>query len=214
MTINENSLNFWQGKALNRPTEAAAKVNARNDHSLLDAAFVLQYATKDTALLDLASGTGLLLNKIYDKVRAIVAVERFAEFSRFIQKADNITVINEDIKRYAPAPAAAFDLITMFGAVQYFDYSEIAEIYRKYFECLKPQGKLIIKSQFGVKEDVFISGYSEELKEDYFSQYRYIGHEVELLTGTGYRHLEVVDIYPPEYNRWDNTHFYAIVAEK
>jgi cyclopropane fatty-acyl-phospholipid synthase-like methyltransferase len=212
MTINENSLNFWKGKALNRPTEKTAKVNAFNDYTQLDAAFILKYATKNSVLLDLASGTGLILNKIYDKVRAIVAVERFEEFSRFIQKSDNITVINEDIKKYAPA--SVFDLVTMFGVVQYFDYSEIAEIYQKYSECLKPQGKLIIKNQFGVKEDVLISGYSEELKEDYFSQYRYIGHEVELLTKTGYRNIEVVDIYPPECNRWDNTHFYAIVAEK
>ena len=30
----------------------------------------------------------------------------------------------------------------------------------------------------------------------------------------GYKNIEIVDIYPPEANRWDNTHFYSIVAEK
>ena len=212
MTINEDRLNYWQKKAAGNPNEKTAKVNAFNDYTQLDAAFILQYAGKDSALLDLASGTGLILNKIYDKVRSIVAVERFEEFSRFIKKSDNIIIVNEDIKVYEPS--AVFDLVTMFGVVSYFDYNEIAEIYGKYFKCLKSHGKLIVKNQFGVKEDVLASGYSEELKENYASQYRYIGNEVDLLTKTGYKNVEIIDIYPPECNRWDNTHFYAIVAEK
>jgi cyclopropane fatty-acyl-phospholipid synthase-like methyltransferase len=209
---NKQAIDYWQKKASNSPDEKTAKVQAFNDYTHLDAAFILKYATKDSDILDLASGTGLILNKIYDKVRTIVAVERFETFSRFIKKSDNITVINEDIKAYEPA--ATFDLVTMFGIVSYFDYAEIEKIYRTYYNCLHTQGKLIIKNQFGVKEDVLVSGYSEELKEDYFSQYRYLGHEIELLTKTGYKNMEVIDIYPPECNRWDNTHFYAIVAEK
>jgi cyclopropane fatty-acyl-phospholipid synthase-like methyltransferase len=209
---NKQAIDYWCKKASNNPDEKTAKVQACNDYTHLDAAFILKYATKDSDILDLASGTGLILNKIYDKVRTIVAVELFETFSRFIKKSDNITVINEDINVYEPA--AAFDLVTMFGVVQYFDYTEIEKIYRKYHTCLHTQGKLIIKNQFGVKEDVLVSGYSEELKEDYFSQYRYLGHEIELLTKTGYKNMEVIDIYPPECNRWDNTHFYAIVAGK
>jgi SAM-dependent methyltransferase len=209
---NKQAIDYWRKKASSNPDEKTAKVNAFNDYTHLDAAFILKYATNNSDILDLASGTGLILNKIYDKVRTIVAVERFETFSRFIRRSDNITVINEDINTYEPA--AAFDLITMFGIVSYFDYAEIEKIYRKYHTCLRTHGKLIIKNQFGVKEDVLVSGYSEELKEAYFSQYRYLGHEIALLTEAGYKNMEVIDIYPPGCNRWDNTHFYAIVAEK
>jgi SAM-dependent methyltransferase len=209
---NKQAINFWRKKALSNPNEKTVKVHDFNDYTQLDAAFILEYATKDSDILDLASGTGLTLNKIYDKVRSIVAVERFEAFSQFIKNSDNVIVVNEDIKMYEPS--SVFDLITMFGIVQFFDYDEIEKIYKKYFKYLKPHGKLIIKNQFGVKEDVLVSGYSEELKEDYFSQYRYIENETELLTKTGYKNIEVIDIYPPECNRWNNTHFYAIVAEK
>ena len=30
----------------------------------------------------------------------------------------------------------------------------------------------------------------------------------------GFKNIEKFDIYPPEANRWNNTHFYAIIAEK
>lgn len=47
-----------------------------------------------------------------------------------------------------------------------------------------------------------------------FASYRHIDKETLLLENIGYKNIKVVDIYPPEANRWDNTHFYAIVAEK
>ena len=73
---------------------------------------------------------------------------------------------------------------------------------------------MIVKNQFGLHEDVTVDGFSEELQENYFSQYRYIDKEIRLLREVGFNNIEVVDIYPKECNRWDNTHFYALVAEK
>ena len=73
---------------------------------------------------------------------------------------------------------------------------------------------MIIKNQFGLHKDVTIDGFSEELQENYFAQYRFIDKEVRLLHDAGFGNVEIVDIYPKECNRWDNTHFYALVAEK
>jgi hypothetical protein len=100
----------------------------------------------------------------------------------------------------------------MFGVAQYFNEDEILGIYKKYYSNLKENGKMLIKNQFGVNEDVLVSGYSEELKTDYYSQYRHIDKEVDILKKVGFKNVEVIDIYPPECNRWENTHFYAIVA--
>ncbi|MDR2651046.1 MAG: class I SAM-dependent methyltransferase [Prevotellaceae bacterium] len=209
---NKSTLKYWKKKAKNNPNEKTVKVNAFNDYSELDANFIMRFADTNTDILDLASGTGLIINKLLDKVHSIVAIEFFEEFSKFIQSNSNVTIINQDIKVYEPS--SDFDLVTIFGASQYFSFEEIEKIYIKCFNCTKKNGKIIVKNQFGIREDVLVSGYSEELKEDYFSHYRHLDSEVKLLEKTGYKNIEVFDIYPPEANRWSNTHFYAIVAEK
>jgi cyclopropane fatty-acyl-phospholipid synthase-like methyltransferase len=107
-----------------------------------------------------------------------------------------------------------FDVITIFGVLHYFNEKEAMAIYQKYYPYLKKGGKMIVKNQFGVKEDVIVDGYSEEQQQNYFACYRYITKEQKILETIGYKNIEVVDIYPPECNRWENTHFYAIVAEK
>ena len=96
--------------------------------------------------------------------------------------------------------------------MHYVNEEEVQVLYKKYQQFLKPQGIFIIKNQFGINETINISGYSQEQKRDYYSQYRWIEREKEILISLGHRIVEVCDIYPPEANRWDNTHFYAIVA--
>ena len=109
---------------------------------------------------------------------------------------------------------AKFDLITVFGVLHYFNKDEALKIYRKYFNYLKKQGTIIIKNQFALKEDVNIQGFSKELKSNYYAQYRNIDSEISILQEIGYTNIKKFDIYPPESNRWDNTHFYAIVANR
>lgn len=209
---NNKALEFWKTLASSNPDEKTVKVNPINDLTHIDANFILRYVNENTDILDLASGTGLTINRLYDKVRHIDAVELFPEFSKFIKSNPKITVINQDIVEFQTEKK--YDIITMFGIVSYFNEEDIKKIYYKYFDTLKPGGKLIVKSQFGVKEDVEVSGFSQELQKDYFSLYRHLEKEVKILESVGYKNIDVVDIYPPENNRWDNTHFYAIVAEK
>lgn len=73
-------------------------------------------------------------------------------------------------------------------------------------------GKIIIKNQFGIDKDVTINKYSTEQKAHYYSQYRHIDKEIKILKTLGYKNPTKFDIYPSEGNRWNNTHFYAIVA--
>ena len=79
---------------------------------------------------------------------------------------------------------------------------------------IKHELNVIVKNQFGINKDVTIGGgYSLELESEYITQYRFIDKEINMLYQAGFQSVQCCDIYPPEANRWDNTHFYALVAE-
>lgn len=208
---NKLAKEYWNKKACDNPTPTTIKVNAINDFTQIDADFIMKYANLNSTILDLASGTGLTINKYYEKVRRIVAVELCKQFSDFIVNSPNVEIVNCDVACFDTKER--FDIINMFGIVSYFDEKEILELYRKYKSFLKPTGHLIIKNQFGVKDDVVVNGYSEELRMNYYSEYRHLDKEIEILKNVGYKDIQVTDIYPSEANRWNNTHFYAIVGE-
>lgn len=209
--MNEKAREFFTAMALEENlTEESVKINKGNNHSQEDAEFLLQYLTKESSVLDLASGTGLLINKIYPHIKRVVAVELFEEFTQFIEQAPNVTVVHDDIMTFTSEEQ--FDLVTFFGIMNYLSIEEAYNVYDKYYHNVKPQGKIIIKQQFGVHEDVHVRTRVGDNKKEYYSQYRTIATESELLRNIGYHDIEVVDIYPPCYNRWDNTHFYALIA--
>ncbi|MDR2835050.1 MAG: class I SAM-dependent methyltransferase [Bacteroidales bacterium] len=210
---NKKALDFFCDMSLHSDKGAqSVKLAGANDFTQYDTTFIMKYACKNTDLLDLGSGTGLIINKIFDKVDKITVVEPFVGFTKYIVKSENINIYNQTILEYNPD--RQFDLITIFGVMHYFNEQETTAIYKKYYPFLKTGGKLIIKNQFGVKEDVIVDGYSEEQKKNYFAHYRHICKEEKILEMIGYKNIKVIDIYPPECNRWKNTHFYAIVAEK
>jgi len=209
---NRKALDFFRKMAATNNEENSVKLANNSDFTTLDAEFILKYVNSSTHILDLGAGTGLVVNKIYDKVEHIVAVEPFANFAKHIVQSNNITIVNETILNFLPSKQ--FDIITIFAVMHYFNEKEAIEIYERYYPCLKYGGKLIIKNQFGVSHDVLVDGYSEEQKSDYFAQYRHLQKEIEILDKIGYKNIEPFDIYPPECSRWNNTHFYAIVAEK
>lgn len=211
--IGMNALDFFAKMAKEESDNPNCLKMAKNsDFSDMDADFILKYATPDTSLLDVGSGTGLIVNKIFRNVREITAIEPFVDFSKFIIKDKNIVVINKTSSDYEID--RQYDIVTCFGFCQYLDEDEVRFFYKKIYNALKDNGKIIIKNQFGIKEDVTVKGFSTELKKNYYAQYRYINKEIDILNESGYKNMQFFDIYPPECNRWKNTHFYAIVADK
>lgn len=210
---NKNALEFFERmteKAKDNPN--CVKMAKNTDYTHIDAQYILKYADENSEILDLGSGTGLTVNKVYDKVKSIDCVEPFKEFSDHIVKSDNVNIINESVTDFDTDKQ--YDFVGVFGLIQYFNREESTEIYKKCLKWMKPNAKIIIKNQFGVNDDVIVAGYSEEQKTEYFSEYRHLNKEVTLLESLGFKNIQTFDIYPPEANRWDNTHFYAIVAEK
>jgi cyclopropane fatty-acyl-phospholipid synthase-like methyltransferase len=209
----KEAFEFWATLANDNSDESSTRFIANKEITQYDLNFILKFVTRKSKVLDLGSGTGLIINKLYKYVEHIPAVVRFSNFSQYIVHSDKIKIINATVEDFSIINNS-FDLVTFFGMIQYLNEEETNTVYKKYYKSIKKGGKIIVKHQFGVTEDVLISCFSKELNRKYASHYRHIDKEVELLKNNSYKNIEIFDIYPPEYNRWTNTHFYAIVAEK
>ena len=186
--------------------------NKAKDSSPYDISLMKKLSDTTKTLLDLGAGTGLLVNHLVDNFASITAVEKYENFSKYIVQSPKTQVVNEDLLVFNTNKK--FDIVSLFGVMNYFNEIEAKFIYHKIIGFIKDQGTLVIKNQMGVNEDVLIDGYSEELGTQYYSQYRQIDKEIQLLKQIGFTEIEKIDIYPPEFNRWDNTHFYALVCKK
>jgi cyclopropane fatty-acyl-phospholipid synthase-like methyltransferase len=160
--------------------------------------------------LDLGSGTGLIVNKLTHSFKDITAVELFKEFSDYIS-GENIKVYNENLLHFYSEKK--FSVATMFGVAHYFNEEESLYIFKKVYRMLENNGVFILKNQFGIFETKNVSG-SEALGSRYSAQYRFIDLEVKRLESIGFKNVAVHDIYPAKANKWDDTHYYAVVCHK
>jgi SAM-dependent methyltransferase len=208
MSKNKQSIEFYQTLAEN--VDNAKVVKFSSDYSHYDIDFIRNFSDKKESLLDLGSGTGLIVNNLTDDFKDIVAVELFEEFSNYIN-GDNITICNENLIDFFLNDS--FGMITMFGTAHYFDEKESLKIYQNVFSMLKSNGIFILKNQFGINKTKTVNS-SKDLGDKYFAQYRFLHHEIERLKKIGFEGVFVHDIYPSEANRWSDTHYYALVCKK
>ena len=150
---NKEALDFFHKMSENSHDPKSVKLAKGSDFSQMDADFILKYANENSSILDLGSGTGLIVNKLCDKVKHITAVEPFSSFTKFIVQKDNVAIVNKTFDEYE-VQRDDYDLITIFGVMHYFNEEESVGIYKKFQSALKSGGKIIIKNQFGVQEDV------------------------------------------------------------
>lgn len=209
---NQQSLSFFKTLAVTAKNPDKAIKLGSGDLTEYDTIFIMRYLDKETDWLDIGTGSGLIVNKIYDKCASVTAIEPLSEYSQYITKAKNINIVSQNILFYSSNKT--YDLITCFGVMHYFNELEAKKVYGNLYCILKNTGRIIIKNQFALKEDVTIEHYSKELDKNYFANYRSIKKECQLLANVGFRNFEIIDIYPPKKNRWSNTHFYAITAQK
>jgi aspartate racemase len=208
---NTNAMQFYNGLS-SRIQVADETKNKTKDGSSIDIEFILSHATNKTSLLDLGSGTGLIINRLVSEFDNIVAVEKFPNFSKFIHHRDNLITINEDLLSFQPKYLSS--TVTIFACLNYFNFYEASAIYRTAWHALLPGGKLIIKHQMGINETVVINRVSEDLGQYYFSQYRTLSDEKTMIALAGFKNILSFDIYPADFNPHTNTHYYAITADK
>jgi len=182
-----------------------------SDFSEIDAQFIISKVQNKGALLDIGSGTGLIVNRLVPHFKNIHCIEPFEEFSKYIKNSDNIKIHN--ISWFDFQAVHHFDAITVFGVAHYFNEREITMLYGNAYEYCSSGGLLIIKNQFAKMETKEIHG-SEQLGPNYYAQYRTVKSELNILEKCGFIVVGVFDIYKKNYNKWPDTHYKAIVASK
>jgi len=207
----DNSNAYWENLS-KKITSPGQTKNKRPDTSDIEIEFLRNYVTQNDDVFDIGSGTGLIINKLLPYVKHITAVEKFEGFTKHIVNAENMLVINAEIIGFKMRKK--FDTILCTGVAQCFSKTDAKRMYESLFTMLKDKGTLIVRMHCGLKEDVFINGFSEELQTDYFAEYRKKDSEVAMLKEIGLNSIEVHDIFPDELNTWDNTRHFVFVCKK
>ncbi|MFA3783649.1 class I SAM-dependent methyltransferase [Melioribacteraceae bacterium 4301-Me] len=205
------SEDYWKNlsKKIKDPKETK---NKRPDTSDLEVEFISKYINPNTELLDLGSGTGLIINKLVDKVKHITAVEKFEGFSKFIIDHPNMLVINADLIGFKIRKL--FDVVLCLGVAQCFPKEEMKGIYQNIYSMLRQNGHLVIRTHCGLHEDVIVDGFSQELGTEYFAEYRQVDKEKALLEEIGFLDIQIFDIFPDTTNVWENTRHFMFVCKK
>lgn len=205
----EKQIKYWDSlsKKIKDPVETK---NKRPDTSGAEIEFLTQYLRATNQVLDLGAGSGVLTNKIIPLVSHITAVEYFEGFSKFINESDKVLVINANLSGFKIRKT--YDVVLMTGVAQCFAEEDAATLYRNAASMVKRgSGIFINRVHCGLKEDILVDGWSEELQTDYFASYRQVDKEVKMMRTAGFASIERFDFLPNELNVWDNSrHFYFV----
>ncbi len=112
---NSEALNFFKQLSERTDNPQSVKLAGNTDFTDIDASFILKYAGYKSELLDIGTGTGLIINKIYKKIKYIECVEAYTEFTKFIINSPNIKIINKNIFDYYTDKY--FDIVTLFALI-------------------------------------------------------------------------------------------------
>lgn len=201
--------NFWNNRT--KISDARIATNYRDDGRLAyDIQLVSKYVAEGDKILDLGAGTCTLSTAFLDKAQEIIAVDKFEGFFNLAPKHLKLKTHCADIIDFKSDKQ--FDLILLFGVVNFITIEEEKMLYQTCYSMLKNEGLLIVKNQCGVNEEVIVDNYSQELKTDYHARYPFVESQHKRLTE--FFEVEQIDIYPKEINVWSNTHFYAFVSRK
>jgi cyclopropane fatty-acyl-phospholipid synthase-like methyltransferase len=202
---------YWENLAKNIQQPAQSR-NKRPDTAEIEIPFITRYFSREDHIIDIGSGTGLIINKLIDHVAHITAVETFEGFSKFILDHPKILLITADITSFKMRKL--FDGAMCTGVAQCFERNKMTTIYQNIFSMIRPEGRFISRMQCGLNEDVVVDGISEELGEQYFAEYRQVDSEIRLLKDIGFEKVEIHDIFPDSLNKWSNTRHFMFVCDK
>jgi trans-aconitate methyltransferase len=201
---------FWISRTAVQGPRAA---RFHGDHDAYDLGVIAELADGAQRVLDLGCGTCVIPNLIVDRLGvAVHAVDYIPEFLTHAIDDPQLTTEVGDARSYVRD--ATYDLILSLGVITYLE----AEADRRamYTHCaamLAPGGALLVKAQFGVREEVLVDAHSEQFDRRYRAIYPQLDAEVALLH-EAFADVTVTDPYPAAFSRFDNTHFHHLVARK
>ncbi len=207
---NQKALDFYDGLASDADRSGSEKLKMGQIAVEHDIAFIRKHGKGALSLLDIGTGSGLILNQICAEFDRVLAIEPVLQLAKHIS-GKNIEIDTSNIFDFQTEEK--FDLITLFGVCHHFEMEEAATLYKIIAPMLAPGGRVLVKNQLGRKETVTVDRFSEELGRHYFAQYRSEEDEQTIIRRAGLELVQVVDIYPPEVNRWPDTHYRALIIE-
>ena len=77
---NQQSLSFFKTLAVTAKNPDKAIKLGSGDLTEYDTIFIMRYLDKETDWLDIGTGSGLIVNKIYDKCASVTAIEPLSEY--------------------------------------------------------------------------------------------------------------------------------------
>jgi trans-aconitate methyltransferase len=198
---------FWTARAQIEDRRLAT--NFRDDGRLaFDVALVRKFLPPEARILDLGAGTCTLSQPFLSDCGQLTAVDKFGAFLDNAPQHPKLRKICADVATFSIDET--FDLILLFGVVNFLSPDEERRLYRSCAAMLADGGHLIVKNQCGVHDEVLVDSYSEELRAHYHA--RYPAFERQRACLAEFFDVELLDIYPADLNRWENTHFYAFVC--
>lgn len=209
--INKSKVdNFWKRRTEIKDPLVSIHFKIDNTHTF-DEKLVNEYVKKNYSVLDLACGTCFLANRLTSKVKFIKAVDKYGKFLKYCNRSENLITVEKDIINFKDK--IKYNVILLFGIMNYFDDIDAVKIYENCKKMLKKNGVLIVKHQCGINEDVVVDNYSKIIDDNYHAVYRELKNDKRLLH-LFFKKIKIIDIYPKKLNPWKNTHFYAFVCQK
>jgi SAM-dependent methyltransferase len=201
---------FWGKRAQEVEHPRIATHFRIDDASDFDFSLVQKLCTPSATVLDLGAGTCHLSIRLSPYAKEIIAVDFIEDFLAKQNLPSNIRTVVSDIGEFETTDT--FDIILLFGVLNYFfEDNEVLSLYEKCRSLLNHNGVLIVKHQCGIRKNELIDHYSEELESNYLALYRHVDLDF-LLLGKIFNDVQMIDVYPPRLNRWENTHFYCFVC--
>lgn len=201
---------YWERMSKNIQDQSQT-YNKKSDVSPKDAQFIRNYLSPTDKVIDIGSGSGLIVNKILPFVKEITAVETFKGLSKYIQTDPKILVINAKLENFYIRKE--YDVALSTGVMQFFEKTDAVEIYTNIFNMVKKGGLFLMRMHCGLKETVVIH-HSIELDQEYFAEFRQVDEEKKLLEDIGFIDVQVLDEAPEELNVWENTRHFMFICKK
>ena len=206
--LEKKSKVFWK-----KQSKKGRDLSRHNDTQRLvyDIKYIKKFTNiKPKKILDLGSGTGQLsisLNKIYQNCN-FTLVDNNKLFLNF-NKKNKFKKILQNILKFKTKEK--YDLILLYGVVNYLSKKNTKKIYLKINEFLNTNGIAFIRHQCGITKEIYINKFSKKLEEKYIARYPDTKQELILLKKI-FTTKKIA--YPKKLNLHKNTKHYLYICKK